>query len=109
MPVKLDGLFCGVPAWYSVTRGFQWHRPRVQAGGEAVHLPAQAGCLGAAELAIVPPPWLCCVSMISWLPDRLGPVQASGSPNFVLATRQIPVARNTANVTAASAAPDRAR
>jgi hypothetical protein len=47
--------------------------------------------------------------MISWLPDRFGPVQFSGLPNFMLATRQIPVARNTENVTAASAAPDRAR
>ena len=57
----------------------------------------------------MPPPGLCCVETISWLPDRLGPVQFSGLSNLMLATRQIPMARNTANVVAASAAPDRAR
>ena len=47
--------------------------------------------------------------MISWLLDRFEPNQFSGFPNWMLATRQIAMARNTANVLAASAAPDRAR
>ena len=45
----------------------------------------------------------------SWLLDRLGPDGLSGLAVRSLPTRQITVARKTANVTAASAAPDRAR
>ena len=45
----------------------------------------------------------------SWLLDRLGPDGLSGLAVRSLPTRQITVARNMANVTAASAAPDRAR
>ena len=45
----------------------------------------------------------------SWLLDRLGPDGVSGLSVRSLPTRQIAVARNMANVTAASAAPDRAR
>ena len=46
---------------------------------------------------------------MSWLLDRLGPDGLSGLAVRSLPTRQITVARNTANVVAASAAPDRAR
>ena len=49
------------------------------------------------------------VGTSSWLLDRFGPIQLSGLSNLMLATMQIPMARNTANVVAASAAPDRAR
>ena len=45
----------------------------------------------------------------SWLLDRLGPDGVSGLSVRSLPTRQIAVARNMANVAAASAAPDRAR
>ena len=45
----------------------------------------------------------------SWLLDRLGPDGLSGLPDRSLPTRQITMARNMANATAASAAPDRAR
>ena len=45
----------------------------------------------------------------SWLLDRFGPDGSSGLAVRSLPMRQITVARNTANVTAASAAPDRAR
>ena len=44
VPVKLNGLCSGVPTWYSVAPAdSSGTGPRVQAGGEAVHLPAQAG------------------------------------------------------------------
>ena len=47
--------------------------------------------------------------MYAWLPDKSGPIQLSGLSNLILTTMQMPMARNTANVVAASAAPDRAR
>ena len=56
-----------------------------------------------------PMPGLAWVGTSSWLLDRFGPIQLSGLSNLMLATMQIPMARNTANVVAASAAPDRAR
>jgi hypothetical protein len=46
---------------------------------------------------------------VTWLLARFGPIQLSGLSNLMLAMMQIPMARNTANVVAASAAPDRAR
>jgi hypothetical protein len=46
---------------------------------------------------------------MSWLVVRLGPVQSRTSENRMLATMQMSMARNTAKLVAARAAPERAR
>jgi hypothetical protein len=46
---------------------------------------------------------------MSWLEVRFCPVQSSAMENRKLAPRVVSMARNTAKLTAASAAPERAR
>ena len=100
---------CARPPGTAYARGFQRHRgPRVQAGGEAVHRLARRAAWALVSCVICRAR-LRPAETTSWLLDRLGPIQSSGLAVRSLATRQITMARNTANVVAASAAPDRAR
>src|ERR1700722_6062173 len=84
------------------------HRSLVDSSFTAV-----AWGLGASRAALIgvicPGPELWAAPTVTWLLDRSGPIQFSGLSNLMLATTQIPMARNTANVVAPRAAPDRAR
>ena len=108
-PEKLPGPFSGVPSWYSVTADSSGTDRACRLAARLFTCPPRRAVWRLLSCAIKPLPGLCCALTISWLPDRLGPIRSSGLPKLMLATRQIPMARNTANVVAASAAPDRAR
>src|SRR5215831_9693154 len=109
VPVKLDGLFARVPTWYSV--------PADSSGtADACRLAARVFTRAVRVASWAPLSGMLCpgfglwfAGTITWLLDRLGPIQLSGLSNLMLAATQTPMARNTANVVAASAAPDRAR
>src|SRR5260370_21631435 len=107
-PEKL--LSCGVPAWYSMAADSSGSadRPRRLTARLFSRL-LRLACWALLSGIIMPGEGLRPAVTTSWLLDRLGPDGLSGLPVRSLATRQITAARNTANVVAASAAPDRAR
>src|SRR6202050_802237 len=98
VPVKFCTPCSGRPVWY---------RSLVDSSrtGVACRLAARActrvvrGAIWAAlGWVICPGPELSSEGTNTWLLDRSGPIQFSGLSNLMLATTQIPMARNTADV-----------
>ena len=110
VPVKFRGPCAGGPTWCSVPADSSGTAVACRLAARAFTRVVRVASWAPLVCAIVPgPPGLSCDGMYTWLPDRSGPIQFSGLLNLMPATTQIPMARNTANVVAASAAPDRAR
>src|SRR6266849_5752903 len=109
VPVKLDGLFSGVPTWYSVLADCSGSADACRLAARVFTRVVRVASWAPLSGVLCPGFGLWSAGTVTWLLDRFGPIQLSGLSNLMLAAMQIPMARNTANVVAASAAPDRAR
>ena len=61
VPVKLDGLFCGVPAWDSVTGDSSGTDRVCRLAARLLTCPPRRAAWVLLRCVIRPPPWLCCV------------------------------------------------
>ena len=109
LPLKFCGLCRGVPVWYRLPTPSSGTTDACRLAARLSTRPFRLASWAPLSGSDSPMPGVAFVGTSSWLLDRFGPIQLSGLSNLMLATTQIPMARNTANVVAASAAPDRAR
>ena len=109
VPVKFCTPCAGGPTWYSVPADSSGTADACRLAASVFTRVVRVASWATLSGVICPGPGLCAAPTVTWLLDRSGPIQLSGLSNLMPATTQIPMARNTANVVAASAAPDRAR
>src|SRR5215813_8148781 len=109
VPVKFCGPCAGGPTWYSVLADSRGTADACRLAARVFTRVVRVASWAPLSGVLCPGLGLWFAGTVTWLLDRFGPIQSSGLSNLMLAAMQIPMARNTANVAAASAAPDRAR